>query len=425
FLYSEFGFAETSRVYRIEIRGTINPATSRYLARSLEQAEQEQADFLLIELDTPGGLVTSVREMAQTIEQSKIPVVVFTMPAGAAATSAGALLMISAHVAVMAPGTNIGAAHPVGAQGENIDGAMGEKAVNDVAAFARSMAELRKRNVNAASEIVSKSKSYSAEEALREKLIDLIAADKISLWTALHNREVQVGAEKNIFKTDPAPTIQSLEMTLGEKILNSLSHPNVAAILMTLAILLIYSELSAPGLGLAGILGGLCLIVGFIAFQALPIQMGGLVLLGLGVLLIVSEVLVGSGGVLAFGGSIALVLGFLWVVDPTESDLRISPWLIGGLGVTLASGTLVIGYGVSRIKKQTFETHQRIGGGDSAGVSGYRGSIREVASDGKSGKVFIRGELWSFVSQEPLKENDKVVVQGSRGLVLEVIRKKE
>ena len=246
-----------SEAYFIEIRGTINPATSRYLARAIEEAQAAKADFMLIELDTPGGLVTSVREMAQNIDRSQIPVIVFTAPAGASATSAGALLMISSHLAAMAPGTNIGAAHPVGAQGEDIKGAMATKAVNDISAFARAMAELRKRNVKAASDVVAKSNSYTAEEALKSNLIEVIAGDKNALWKSIDKRQVQVGSNKISLKTDPAPTLHPIEMTLGEQVLNYLSHPNIAAILMTLGILLIYSELSAPGLGLGGILGGL------------------------------------------------------------------------------------------------------------------------------------------------------------------------
>ena len=426
FLLSLVSFSTwASEIYSIEIRGTINPGVSRYLARAIETAVHAKADFLLIELDTPGGLVSSVREMAQRIDQSKIPVIVFTTPAGAAATSAGAILMISSHLAAMAPGTNIGAAHPVVIQGEEMKGAVAEKAVNDISAFARSMAELRKRNSKAAGEVVSKSNSYTADEALKANLIEVIATDKQELWKAINKRQILVAQNKIILKTDPPPNQHFLEMTLGEKILNHLSHPNIAALLMTLGILFIYSELSVPGIGFGGILGGLCLIVAFIAFQALPIQAGGLVLLGLGILLIISEIFVVSGGALALGGSIALILGLLWVVDPVASDLRISPWIIGSIGLVTMSGTMLIAYGVSRIKKQSQETLKRIGGGDLAGVKGYQGKVQSIARDGKSGLVLIRGELWNFVSREPLKENENVIVQQSNGLILEVTRDKE
>lgn len=414
-----------SEGFHIEIRGTINPASSLYLKRSIEKTEEANADFLLIELDTPGGLVSSVREMAQSIDRAKIPVIVFTTPAGASATSAGAILMISSHLAAMSPGTNIGAAHPVALEGQDIKGANAEKAVNDISAFSRSMAQLRQRNGQAASEVVSKSNSYTAEEALAANLIEVIAADKIALWKTINNRTVLVGQKSIAFKTDPAPTLHFIEMTLGEIVLNQLAHPNVAAILMTLGILLIYAELSAPGLGLAGILGGLCLVVAFIAFQALPIQMGGLVLLGIGVLLIISEIFVNSGGALALGGTVSLLLGLLWVVDPVGTDLRISPWVLGFVGMILLSGVLIIGYGVARLKKQSAETLKKVGGGDAAGVSGYKGRVVNIDPNGLTGQMSIRGEYWRFISKEPLKENDPVVVTNSHGLILEVIRGKE
>ncbi len=412
-------------IHLIEIRGTINPATSHYLTRAIKEAETANSSFLLIELDTPGGLVSSVREMAQSIDQSKVPVLVFTMPAGAAATSAGALLMISSHLAIMSPGTNIGAAHPVGAQGEDIKGTMGEKAVNDISAFARSMAELRNRNPKAASEVVSKSNSYTAEEALKEQLIEVIAADRNALWKSLNARQVQVGPNKIILNTDPAPTIHILEMSLGEKVLNFLSHPNIAAILMSLGLLLIYAELSAPGIGIGGVLGGLCLFVAFIAFQSIPIYLGGLILLGLGVILIIAEIFIPTAGALGVGGTITLLFGFLWVVDPTGTDLRISPWIIGAICGTLLLSMTLISFVVSRIRKQSEEALKNVGGGGFAGIQGYKGRIQTVASDGKSGHVFIKGELWKFVSVEPLKENEKVIVSGSRGLILEVIRDME
>lgn len=411
--------------YHIEIRGTINPAVARYVERVIAEAELAKANVVLIELDTPGGLLSSVREMVQSFQQSKIPIVVYVVPAGAAATSAGALLMIASHVAVMAPGTNIGAAHPVGVQGEDIKGAMREKAVNDIAAFARSMAELRKRNIKAAGEVVLKSKSFTADEALKANLIDVVATDKTALWRSLHRREVVVGQAPVTLNTAPEPSLYTAEMTLGEQVLNYLAHPNIAAILMSLGILLIYAELAAPGLGLGGILGGLCLIVAFIAFQSIPIHLGGLILLGVGIVLIVAEIFVGSGGLLSIGGSVAMVLGLLWVVDPVATDLKISNWLIAVLGGLLISGTLLIGYFISRVKLQSAEAMKSIGGGNFAGVQGYKGYIKNLTADGKSGQVLIRGELWNFISQERLNENERVVVRGVQGLTLDVIRDKE
>lgn len=412
-------------IYVVEIRGTINPATARYLERTVELAEEADAEFVLVELDTPGGLVSSVREMAQTIDQSKIPVVVYTAPAGASATSAGAILMISSHLGAMAPGTNVGAAHPVGAQGEDIKGAMEDKAVNDISAFARSMAELRKRNAKAAEDVVSKSKSFTAEEALKSNLIEIIAADRAQLFQKINGREVTVGKTLVKLSATPEQPIHATEMTIGEKILHTLAHPNIAAILMTLGILLIYAELSAPGLGLPGIFGGIFLLVAFMSFQALPIQTGGLVLIAVGVLLLGSEIFVGSGGALAVGGSASLVLGLLWVVDPTETDLRISPAVIWSIGFVLVTFTLLLVYGIARLKKQSADTLKRVGGGDAAGIQGYRAKVENLGPDRKAGQISIRGELWNFVSREPLNEKDPVTVVAIDGLRLTVEKLKE
>lgn len=414
--------AFASSAYVAEIRGTINPATAHYLERALEQATEANANFLLVELDTPGGLVSSVREMAQSIDKAKIPVVVFTAPAGAAATSAGALLMISSHLSAMAPGTNIGAAHPVGAQGEEIKGPMSDKAVNDIAAFARAMAELRKRNIKAASAVVSKSSSFSAEEALKEKLIDVIAQDRTSLLQKIDGRTVLVGNILTKIDAKPDLVFQPIPMTLGEKLLNMLSHPNIAAILMTLGIFLIYTEISSPGLGIPGILGGLCLITAFIAFQAIPIRVGGLVLIGLGAALVIAEIFVISGGILAAGGAVSLVLGLLWVVDPEATDLQLSPLFALTLGFTFLSGAMLIAVATSRIKKLSAETLQRVGGGGPAGLAGYSAKVMHVNDDGRSGQVSIRGEVWEFFSNDQLKQNDSVIIKNVNGLKLEVQR---
>lgn len=415
FSFSLFG----ADVFVIEIRGTINPATSRYMTRAIEAGEKSQADFILVELDTPGGLLTSVREMAQKIDQSRIPVIVYTSPAGASATSAGAILMISSHLAAMAPGTNIGAAHPVDLQDEDKKNVRAEKAVNDVSAFARSVAELRKRNTTAAGEVVSKSNSYTAEEAKNANLIEIIATDRNDLWKQIHRKKIQMGQKTIELRTDPPPVLNSIKMTFGESALSYISHPNIAALLMTLGIMLIYAEFASAGFGIAGVLGGLCFIVAFIAFQMLPIKTGGLLLIVTGIAFIIAEVFIGSGG-LAVGGSIALVLGLLWVVDPNLTDLRISPWVIGPIGLFVLSGTLLITYGVARTRRQSEETFQRIGGGDLTGLKGYHGRIQDTSSDGKTGQVMIRGELWSFTASEPMAIGDSVVVTAASGLKVKV-----
>lgn len=293
--------AETKTIVIAGIEGTIDPATYDYLRVAVATAENENAKLLIVELNTPGGLLSSVRSMAQSVDQSKVPVVVYVTPGGASATSAGALLMLASHVAVMAPGTNIGAAHPVGPEGKDIEGSMGEKAVNDTAAFARSLAELRGRDPAIAQDVVSKSKSFTANEALEKKLIDFIAKDRDELLLKLNGLKIKFQGKEQVIDS-LGSEVKPIVMTWGQKLLHYLANPNVAAILMTIAMLLIYVEVSHPGISVAGVLGAICLLVAFIAFQIIPVQTGGVVLLLLGMAMMVAEPFVSTHGILAGGG---------------------------------------------------------------------------------------------------------------------------
>lgn len=414
--------APPAPIAKIEIRGTINPASAQYLQRSLEEATAQGARALLVELDTPGGLVSSTREMAQSIDRSQIPVIVYVTPAGASATSAGALLAISAHVAAMAPGSNIGAAHPVGSGGEEIEGASGEKAVNDVAAFARGLAELRGRPVDVASAVVSKSESFSAEEALKKKLIDVVAPQPQQIWDWLEGRELKVGESTLKMSGLSESPVVNLEMHPGEKLLHFLAHPNVAAILMSLGLLLIYAEISSPGLGLPGVAGALCLLVAFMAFQAVPIREGALALVALGGALIVAEFFATTGGVLAVGGIVSFILGLLWLVDPAETDLAISPVIIASSGLLLALGGAVIVLAAGRMRGLSERALKEIGGQGPLGLEGYEGRVSSVNGEGLTGSLKIRGEIWTFESDSPLKEGDHVRVIGKSDYRLKVTK---
>mgnify|MGYP001596812667 FL=1 len=401
-------------VWIASIRGTINPASGSYFRSAIQKAEKDNAQALIIELDTPGGLLSSVRDMAQAVATAKVPVIVYVTPAGSSATSAGALLMLASHIAAMAPGTNIGAAHPVGPQGEEIKGAAGEKATSDTAAFARGLAEISGRNRYVAEEIVSKSKSFTAEEALKQSLIELVVSSRDELIAKLDGRQAKTTSGTVVIKTINA-SIKTAEMTLGQKLLHYLANPNIAAILMTLGILLIYVELSNPGITIAGILGGISLLVAFMSFQLLPIKVTGLILLVLGVVLLLAEPFVVSHGVFAVGGILAFILGLLWVVDPSETVLRISPAVL--ISATLSLGVLVaaIGIAASRMRMLTRKTLEKIGGSTAAGLSGYEAIVKNIESDGHSGKISVRGELWDFVSDIPVNVGDKVRIDSVSG----------
>lgn len=421
--WGEFSGAQSGRViYQVEIRGTINPASSDYLLEAIGRANSDGAQALIVELDTPGGLVSSVREMAQAIDRSQVPVVVYVSPAGAAATSAGALLMLASHVSAMAPGTNIGAAHPVGAQGEDVKGAAGEKAVNDVAAFARGLAEVRGRNRDLAEQVVSKSSSLTSEEALKQKLVDLEAKSLPDLFAALEGRKVRTQGGDRTIHSEGAE-VRKIAMSRGQKLLHLIAHPNIAAILMTLGMMLIYVEVSNPGITIAGALGGVCLLVAFMAFQVLPIRIGGIALVLLGSVLMMAELFVPTHGALAGGGVLSFVLGLLWVLDPSKTDLRVDSTVLVAVGLGLGSGVAFIGIAAARTRSLSRQTLARIGGGSNlSGLAGYEGVVETLEAEGRSGKVLVRGEVWDFQSDAPLQVGERVRVDRMDGFKAHVRR---
>lgn len=405
------------RVVVGQIRAPITPATASYLKNLIRSTEAEpKAQALIVELDTPGGLVSSARDMVQAIDRSEVPVVFFVDPAGAAATSAGAILMLAAHGAAMAPGTNIGAAHPVGPQGEDVKGAMGEKITQDVAAMVRGLAELRRRPVNLAEEMVTKSKSLSAVQAMEARVIDWIAVSRADLLEKLEGRVLK-GAPLKLKNA----RVDLLGMTLGERVLSIVSHPNIAAILMTLAMLLIYFELSAPGVSVAGILGGICLILGLMAMQALSVQAGGLVLLGLGAVLMVAEVFATTHGLLALGGVASFVLGLFWAFD-RGSDLHLSKVLLANLGLAMGAGAFSLAWAAARTRRLTKELRAKVGGGGLAGLVGYTGIVQTAA---EPATALFRGEVWSIESSESLEVGQEVVAESVRGFRVVVTPKKQ
>jgi len=411
--------ANRSPVMAIQIEGSINPATVDYLQMAIREAQTAGASALVIELDTPGGLVSSVREMAQAIDLSKVPVIVYVTPAGASATSAGALLALSSHIAAMAPGTNIGAAHPVGSQGEDIKGTMGDKVTNDVSAFARSLAEIRGRNQELAVEIVSKSKSYSAEQAFKENIVEFVMPNLNELLKAVHGKNVKLGdAVVTLDTLEKTPQI--IEMSWGQKLLHLLANPNIATILMSLGMLLIYTELSAPGGFIAGILGVISLILAFMSYQLLPIQTGGLALLVLAGLLMGAEIFVASGGALAAGGVLSFVLGILWVIDPSASSAGVSPYVWIPMAAVLAIGASGLAWLAVNLKKKSVEARTAIGGAGLLGLEGYEATVDEVGLSGRVGRVKVRGELWNFESDDQLIRGDCVKVVSQEGFTLKV-----
>jgi len=423
-------FAQTDSkdrsVWFAEIRGTIDPASSRFLSRAIREAEKDGAEALVVELDTPGGLVSSVKDMAQFINKSKVPIVVYVAPGGASATSAGALLTFASHVAAMAPGTHIGAAHPVGPEGKDISGKMGEKAVNDVAAFARGLAELRGRNRELAEAVVTKSKSFTAEEAKKQEMVEVIASSRAELLQKIDGRMIEVSKDnRRVIRVEGA-TVKTINMTWGQKILHLLANPNIATLLMALGVLCIYIEITTPGITIPGILGGIAILVAFISFQMLPIRTGGFLLLILGVGFLIAEAFVVSHGALAVGGIISFVLGVIWVLDPAETDLKISPAVWVPAALALGGGAAVIAFAAAKLKEQAKKALAQIGGGGYSGLAGYQGRVESVIEGGLEGKALIRGEVWDFEASTPLSVGDLVEVERVIGfrLVVKVVHEK-
>jgi len=410
--------ATRNTVHRMVISGTINPATSEFLAKSIEAARQDRHAPLLVELDTPGGILVSTQNMVRQILNSPVPVVVYVSPRGARAASAGTFILMSGHVAAMAPGTRVGAAHPVSAGGTEMAKDMRDKIEEDTAAFIESIAKQRGRNAEWAVSAVRESKAITNDEALKLKVVDFVASDTKTLLDLIDGRTVEVDSEEMTLKTKGAKLVTH-EMTLINRIIDTISHPNIAVLLFLGGLLGLYVEFTQPGMIFPGVAGVLSIILFGLAAEVLPMNSAGFLLVLLGVTLLVAELFVTSFGLLFAGGIVSLTLGLLIVFDtPAESDLRISFWSVlfpAVLGVSVFGG--VVAYGVTRSMLRP----QR------GGIEGFMGARGEARSDlsKNRGKVFVAGELWNAVSEQPIRVGEPIEVVGIEGMVLNVRKVKE
>ncbi|MFQ5349989.1 MAG: nodulation protein NfeD, partial [Thermoanaerobaculia bacterium] len=313
---------EPPRVVRITVDSIIHPVVQTFVAESLAEAGRLDADLFVIELSTPGGLLTSTRQIVQEMLGADIPVVVYVSPSGAHAASAGFFLLMAADVAAMAPGTNTGAAHPVGGQGEDVEGDLGEKVEQDAAAQIRSLAARNGRNADLAESAVVESKSFTAEEALENGLIDLIAADLDELLSEIDGRVLEAGRDEPATLRTADADVRSLEMSSFQRLLSAIAHPNIAYILMTLGGLGLYFELSNPGAILPGVVGAICLILAFFALSVLPVNYAGIALIMLAIVFFIAEIKVVSYGLLTVGGLVSLVLGSLMLFKSADPAIR-------------------------------------------------------------------------------------------------------
>jgi len=393
----------------VNINGPVNPVTAGYVIRNLRAAAMRQEKLFLIDMDTPGGLDTAMRDIIKEIFASPVPVVVYVSPSGARAASAGAVIAMSADVCAMAPGTNIGAAHPV-SMGEQPDKVMQEKMLNDAEAYVESIARKRGRNFEEAKKMVRSSSSLAAEKALEAGVVDLIASSRANLLQKLNGRAISRDG-KTIFLKTLGARIEVHEMGTREKILDAISNPNVAYVLMMLGMLGLFFELSNPGVILPGVIGGISLILAFFAFQTLPVNYAGVLLILLALILFIAEVKVVSHGMLTVGGIISMILGSLLLFESPEPYLRVS-WSV--IFVTVFCVAAFASIAVSKAIK----AHRQK---PSSGKEGLIGEEGRADSDiSPEGKVFVRGEYWDASSDQVISRGDKIVVTGVEGMRLKV-----
>ena len=406
-------------VYLLSLKGTVNPGSADFFVRAIDEAEKSGAHAVLVELDTPGGLVSSLRSMIQRVLASRVPVIVYVAPQGAQSASAGALLTISAHVAAMSPGTEIGAASPVGlgGGGGESDDTMKKKAENDLAAFARSIAEERGRNADWAERAVRESIASTANEALREGVIDLVAADRVELFAMLDGKTVKT-IESEVTLELKAAVVEEFAPTFQEQILIKLADPNLAYIFIMVGLAGLYFELANPGSIFPGVLGAISLLLALFALQALPVNVVGLLLIVLAVVFFGLELFVASGGILALAGLVALFVGSLMLFNTAETGVSISMAVFLPVYITVSVTILVIVWLVAK------SARLKLASGPEQ-LLGEEGSVIHAIVPGEHGKVFVHGELWEAVSDEEIGEKETVTVSGLKGLILQVTKKQE
>jgi membrane-bound serine protease (ClpP class) len=399
----------------MELEGAITPVAVRLVATAVERAQTDRAQALILQLDTPGGLERSMRSIVQTILNAEVPVIVYVGPTGARAASAGVFITMAGHVAAMAPATNIGAAHPVTVGGGTPDKEMVKKIENDAAAFARTIAVERGRNAEWAERAVRSSVSATEREAVKLKIVDLVAENIPDLLAKVDGRTVKTAKGSVTLQTKDAP-VKKIEIRFRDRFLALITDPNVAYILMMVGVLGIFFELSNPGAILPGVLGGISLILAFFAFQSLPINWAGLLLILFGIVLLIAEIKVVSHGILTIGGVIAMLLGSMMLYDAPEagSALRISWWVIvPAVGSTAGLVVFALSYGMRALYRTP-----------TTGIPGMVGETAVARTPlAPDGQVAVQGELWRAVAQDgPVAVGEAVTIVGVDGLTLTVAK---
>ena len=412
-----FAMPANAKIARIDLNGAIDPVTAEFVIRSISRAENEKAQMILMRLQTPGGFSTSMEEIISKMLSSKVPVVVYVAPSGAKAASAGFFILLASDVAAMAPGTNTGAAHPLMAIGGfPVDGGqtgktLTEKVTSNATAFLRSIAGKRNRNVEEAEKGVVQSKSFTDTEALNAHLIDFVARDESALLDKLQGYRVHLfsGQEKILDTGDR--TVVEYQMTAREKLLATISQPNLALLLGVSGLILLYFEFTNPGFVAPGVIGGICVLLSVLGLSFLPINYVGVLLMMLAIGLFIAEVKVGGFGVLGVGGLVSMVIGMLILIDSPDPAVRVG--LYTALALALPFATLFIILLIALIKS----LRQKVATGNEAMI----GMIGIADTDvEKSGRIYIRGEYWTAHSKIPVAAGKSVRVLAIENLRLEV-----
>ncbi len=401
-----------SLVYRLDVDGTINPAVADYLRKGIAKAEEDKATCVIITMDTPGGVLTTTKAIIKDMLNAKIPVVVYVYPSGSSATSAGALITMGADIAAMAPGTNIGAAHPVAGGGQDIGGTMSEKVINDLTAYMRGVVAKKGRNALWAEKAITASVSITAKEALELNVVNVVAESVPDLLKKLDGKKIRKNGVTMVFNTASA-RVEKIAQGYRFKILDVVANPNVVYILGMLALLGIMMELYNPGLIFPGVLGGLCLLLTLFASQVLPINYVGILLIILAVVLFVLELKVPSFGLLSIGAIISLTLGSVMLFETGETAMRVS-WAVIVPTVGMVSAFFIFALGLA---VKAWRSKPRTGG------QGLIGEVGIAISDlDTEGKVAVHGEYWNAASDSRIPKGERVRVIRVENLFLKVTR---
>lgn len=405
--FPAFGVAGTGEIVIIPASGAISPGMADFIEKGIKKASDDDATCVIIEMDTPGGLAESMRRIVMAIYACPVTVVVYVSPPGARSASAGVMITMAADIAAMAPGTNIGAAHPVGAGGKEIDETMSKKITNDMVAHIKSIAEKRGRNVKWAEKAVRESVSITETEALQQNVIDIIARDMDDLIQQLNGRKMD---DKGVLNLENVPR-KILKENLRTKILKTISDPNIAYILMMIGLAGLYFELSHPGAIFPGVVGGIAIVLAFFAFQTLPVNYAGILLILMAIIFFIMEMKITSFGLLSVAGVASLVLGSVMLFEETGSGISLS-WQVIVTTVTLVSLFFICVAGlVFRAQVSRPRT----------GAEGLIGEIGIVKNDlNPEGRIQIHGELWKAVSRQGLSKGARVRVTRVEGLLVEV-----